>query len=300
MTAPPDPFAGPELALRTQPPTSPHVADPALARLARRRHRTWTALVQLPETTPPGRSSGGRTVRRLAADMEAVRGRIESDPDDRRHRRVSPFSRALVRVLPVLDGMILFWFLAGVLNADLRTVDIVTLVAAGLALLASLALAEWSRLTGEHLQGFADRRGVLQWGALDTTARILLATGVVVWLLVASMMVVRVRDEVFQATGVLDGSGLLVAVVLGVALVVLNATVLYLAFADGSADTRELDRLARVVAPRRRRHERLARRLAAQTERLRARAAARAAVDAAPDGRRSSTERATPPGFTGG
>ncbi|MEJ2862427.1 hypothetical protein [Actinomycetospora flava] len=291
MTPPDAPFPASEVALRTRPPSVPDVTDPALARLTRRCHRTWTAWVQLPETTPRGRHGGGRTVRQLAVDMEAVRNRIDRDPDDRRHRRVSRFSRVLVRALPVLDGLILFWFLANVLNADLGALDVLTLVSAGLAVLASLALAEWSRLTGEHLQEFRDRSGALQWGALDTTARLMLAVSLVVWLLVAAMMVVRVRDEVFQATGVLDGAGLLVAIVLGAALVVLNATVLYLAFADGSADTRELDRLARVVVPQRRRHERLARRLAAQTERLRTRAAARAAV-----GPPREREARTPPG----
>jgi hypothetical protein len=258
--------------------SAPYPDDPALAGLVRRRERTRTAWLQLPETVVRDPRGGADTLRHLSAAMDGIRDRIEHDPEDQRHRRISRWSRLLVHGLPVLDGLILFWFLAGVLNADLRRVDVLTAVAAGLALLASLALALWSRNVGEHLQGFADRRGALIWRALDGTALLMLAVSVVVWSLVAAMMVVRVRDEVFQATGELGRDGTLIGIVLGAALVVLNATVLHLAFADGSPDTRDLDRLARVVLPQRRRQERLARRFAAQTVTLRTRTAARSAV----------------------
>jgi hypothetical protein len=103
----------------------------------------------------------------------------------------------------------------------------------------------------------------------------MLAMSIALWLLVATMMVVRVPQRGLPGHRGSRRHREAIAVALGAALVVLNATVLYLAFADGSADTRDLDRLARVVVPSLRRHERLARRLAAQTQELGARAAAR-------------------------
>ncbi|MFC5061544.1 hypothetical protein [Actinomycetospora atypica] len=263
--------------MTSAPDDNSRVPDPALARLQRRRAAAETDLALLPDTAVKDPRGGISTVAQLGRRLANRREELEARRDEGRHRRVSRLHRVLMRLLPPLDLVVLFWFLVGVLNVDLEVVDPVLGVAVALAVLGSIALAAWAHVVGEHLQRYADGRGELSLGALDVVARAMLVVTMTVWALVGAMMFVRVHDEVFQATGASDAAGTVIALVMTAAIVVLNVYVLYLAFADGSLETRELDRLARVVLPHLRRQERLVRRIADLTERLSARAAARSA-----------------------
>jgi hypothetical protein len=182
-------------------------------------------------------------------------------------------------LLPLLDGVVFWWFLIGVLNIDLAHPQPTLGVSIALAVLGTVALAAWAGIVGEHLARFVDARRRLAWAAVDVVGRAMLLATAVVWGLLAAMMWVRVRDEVFQATGVVDVGGAIVASALAAAVVVVNAYVLYLSWSDGSDETREAEVLARALAPHLRARQRLARRVTELTERVAAKEAATRATD---------------------
>lgn len=213
-----------------------------------------------------GRTSAGE----LVARGFGLHGRIDAEQrgGTRRHDRISRGRRALTRVLPVLDGLVLFWFIAGVLNADLRRVDVTTVVAAVLAVLASVAVAAWNTWVGEHLQDFTDRDRHLVPGALDGVAVLMVGATALVWGLLGAMMTLRVSEEIYQSTGQRGVTAWVVALALAAALVLLNAYVLHLALCDGSPLTRELHAIGRVLRGPLRRRERHRRRAVALKHRL--------------------------------
>lgn len=107
----------------------------------------------------------------------------------------------LATALPILDWAVLFWFLIGVLIADLRRIDVSLLVAAVLAVLASVAVAAWNSRLGHHLQTLVDDdRRIVRAGLNVTTTAMLIGTAVM-WLALGAMMTLRVEEEVYQATG---------------------------------------------------------------------------------------------------
>ncbi len=188
----------------------------------------------------------------------------------RLHDKISGFQRFLAGALPLLDGGVLFWFLVGVLNVDLRRFDFLMLIAAMLAVLGTIAVAAWNAALGRRLQVAKNDTGGVIWDAVDGVERIMLGLTAVVSLLVGAMMYVRVADEVYQATGVAgSATAVVISLTLAVAIVVLNLYVLHLAFADGSHLTRRADGLARTVAPHIRRNEREQRRVDGLVEQIR-------------------------------
>jgi hypothetical protein len=231
--------------------------EPALSGLRRRLTRHRSAAHHIPGTPVRDPRGGRSTVDELLDRRAEVHARIDAEERDgsRRHHRISLGRRWLLRLLPVLDGLVLCWFLVGVLNADLRNPDPTVAVAAVLAVLGSIAVAAWNATVGEHLRRWKDEDGNLEWGAVDGVGRGLLGAGAVMWALLGAMMYVRVSDEVYQATGVDGAAVVVVALALSAAVVLVNAYVLVLAFADGSPLTGELDRIGRAAGPAvRRRH----------------------------------------------
>jgi hypothetical protein len=93
------------------------------------------------------------------------------------------------------------------------------------------------------------------------------------------MMWVRVRDEVFQATGVLDAGGVVIAATLAAAVLVVNVYVLYLSWSDGSDETREIETLGHALTAHLRDQERLGRLEVKLEQRLGAKEAAARATD---------------------
>jgi MFS family permease len=264
-------------------PTSPDEpddrGDPAASGLRRKLVVARHDLAGVGERVVPDAHGSADTVRGLTAHLAEVQRRIRTDPAPGRHRRISAGQRWLQRLLPLLDGAILCWFLAGVLNIDLRTLDPDLGVAVALALLATIALAAWATIVGEHLARFVDERRRMAWAAVDAVGWGMVVLTAAVWTLLAAMMWVRVRDEVFQATGVLDAGGVVIAAALAAAVVVVNAYVLYLSWSDGSDETREAERLGRTLTPHLRDRQRLAHRVTVLSERLHAKEAARRATD---------------------
>jgi MFS family permease len=250
---------------------------PAVARLQRRRAAHEAAAARVPLRPVRDARGGLLSVGDALARLARLRARIEADEREGSHvhERISRGQRWQLRVLPLLDGLILFWFLAGVLNADLRTVDVTVVVAASLALLCTVAVAAWTAVVGEHLQRWKDRDRNLVWCAVDGVGWGMLALTAVMAALLAAMMYIRVSDEVFQATGVPGVGATVIGLTLSAAVVLVNAYILHLTFSDGSSVTRELDRLGRTLAPHlRRRHRNLAR-----AERVRGRIRLRLAAE---------------------
>jgi MFS family permease len=173
----------------------------------------------------------------------------------------------------MIDGVILFWFLAGVLNLDLNTPHFMIAVAAALAVLGTVVSAAWSVAVGEHLQRYKDEQRNLVWGAVDGVGRgMVYITGIFIALL-AALMYVRVSDEVYQATGVVGIASTVIALAFAAAVVLVNTYMLYLSFSDGTSRTRELDRLGRQIKPHLRRRDRHLRKAAHDERRIKARAA---------------------------
>lgn len=202
------------------------------------------------------------TVENALSRMDELRHRIDVDEraGSRAHDRISRLQRILLRLLPPLDGVILFWFLTGVLNADLRTVDATVVIAAALALLCTVGVAAWTAAVGEHMQRYKDPGRNVVWPLVDGLARGMLVLTAIMAALLATMMYLRVEDEVYQSTGAPGPTATIIAATLATAVATVNLYVLYLSFTDGSALTRELDRLAGVLAPHlRRRDQRTAR-----------------------------------------
>jgi hypothetical protein len=192
------------------------------------------------------------------AEMTQIRLQIATEQlhGSHRHDKITIFQRGLSWFLPMLDGSILFWFLVGVLNVDLRRFDFLLVVAAALALLCTIAIAAWTAALGERLQiAKSDTRGLI-WDAVDTIERGMLTITIVMALLIGAMMYVRVEDEIYQATGLVGATAIVIALTLAAAVVILNLYILHLAFADGSSLTRRADQLARRVHPHVRRCER--------------------------------------------
>ncbi|TWF80303.1 hypothetical protein FHX44_116246 [Pseudonocardia hierapolitana] len=240
--------------------------SPIVARLQRRRAAHEAAAARVPLRPVRDPRGGLVSLQDALARQAQLRARIDADERDGSHvhDRISPGQRWQLRLLPLLDGLILFWFLAGVLNADLRTVDTTAVVAASLALLCTVAVAAWTAAVGEHLQRCKDRDRNLVWGAVDGIGRAMLALTAAMAGLLGAMMYVRMSDEVYQATGAPGAGATIIGLTLAAAVVLVNVYILHLAFSDGSTVTRELDRLGRIVAPhlrRRARHLALAERL---------------------------------------
>jgi hypothetical protein len=229
---------------------------------------TAAAVPAVPVQDPLG---GLTSVGAALVRMNDVKARVQTETDDGfvHHRRVGPGRRLARRLLPVLDGLILLWFLAGVLNADLTVFDVTLAVAAALALLCTVAVAAWTSLVGEHLQRSRDpRTGDLVWAHLDATSWGMLGLTAVMDLLLGTMMWVRVQDEVAQAAALPGAAATVIALALAFAVVLVNVYVLALAFTDGSAQTRELDQIARIVRPHLRRERRARQRAEAAQRRI--------------------------------
>lgn len=220
----------------------------------------------VPDVTVRDPRGGVTTASAIVDRMARAHAQIDHDEraGSRRHDRISAGQRRLLRLLPVLDGLVLLWFLVGVLNVDLRRPDPVLAVAVALALLGTLAVAAWSAAVGEHLRRSKDAGRRLVWAAVDATGRGMVALTVVVVGLLGVLMFVRVSDEVHQATGLGGTMAVVVALALAGSVVLLNLYILYLSMSDGSATTTELDRLGRALRPHLRRHARAQARAAAE------------------------------------
>jgi hypothetical protein len=220
---------------------------------------------------------GLTTVHDAVTRMAEAHSVVDADErrGSRRHDRISRGQRWLVRILPCIDGLVLLWFVAGVLNVDPRYPDPTALVAVAFAVLGTVAVAAWSAAVGEQLRRFKDADRALVWLAVDPLRRAMVAVSLAMTLLLAALMYVRVSDEVYEATGQTGTLPTVVAVVLAAAVALVNLYVLHCAFADGSPETTDLDRLGRALRKHVRRHERAvaaeaaAVRKAAAKERLR-------------------------------
>jgi hypothetical protein len=255
--------------------------DPATGRLRHQLAVVRHDLAALGDRPLRDAHGGVDTVRGATARITDLRMVIRQDVSPARHRRISTTQRLLCRLLPVLDGAVLLWFLLEVLNVNPRRLltSPNTYVAIALALLGTVALAAWAGAVGEHLARFVDDRRRLAGPAIDVIGRTMLVLTALVWLLLAAMMFVRVRAEVGFATGVTDISTDVIAAALAAAVVVVNAYVLYLAWSDGSEETREIEMLSRAVAPHLRARRRLWRRAADLAERIAKKEAAQRATD---------------------
>ncbi|MEQ3549085.1 hypothetical protein WIS52_01270 [Pseudonocardia nematodicida] len=250
--------------------------SPATSRLRRRRDDELTGTDHDLARVVRDPRGGVTTVAALAEDAGTLRRAVlaESAAGTRRHDRISRGQRFWLHVLPAIDGLVLFWFMTSVLNVDPRRPGILLLVAVVLALLGTIAVAAWTAAVGHALRRFKSDHGDLEWTALDGVVRGMLALTAVAVTLLGVLMYLRVYEEVFQATGVGGLIPAVVALVLAVAVVLVNVFVLQLTFADGSHRTTELDRLAGVVGPHLRRRERALRRAARLEARIEAASAA--------------------------
>ncbi|MGD9988027.1 hypothetical protein [Pseudonocardia sp.] len=242
-----------------------HARIPAARRHERVRDRHLAATELFGDTTVRDPRGGVTTVMTLLRRTSELHERLDRDERADRlwHRRIGTWQRVLSRALPVLDLVILTWFLAVTINVDLSTFDPLLLVAVALAVLCTVAVAAWGAVVGEHLRTAKQADRSLSWDAVDGMGRAMLAVSAVVMVALATLMYVRVDDEVRQATGGSTVAGPIVAVTLALSVVVLHVFVLYLSFRDGSAHTTELDRAGRTLRPhlrRRERHLRAARR----------------------------------------
>lgn len=226
------------------------IADPRQARLkrqqARRRHRASEF-----GDTPVASLHGGSTpIKTVIASVKRIHDQVEDEAraGSHRHRRISRAQHWHIKVLPAMDALVLFWFLLGVLNADLRRPDATVMIAAVLALLCTVAIAAWNAGIGHYLRRFKAHDGGLVTAEIDRMGRVMLGATVTTWTLLGAMMYLRVSDEIYQATAVPGVGAAIIGLVLAAAIVLVNAYVTYLAFSDGSELTSDLDALSQVLA----------------------------------------------------
>ena len=258
-----------------------HDWHPDTNRLHRRLVRLRTRIAALPEARVRDPWRGRVTVRQLQLRDDELYARILADvrAGSRLHCTVGDWQRRLAYALPALDALVAFWFLAGVLDVDLRRVDPTLAVAAGLSLMCTLTVAMWNGSTGRHLRAAKDHGGRLVRGALDETGRAMFAAAAGVWLLLAAMMYLRVSDEVYEATGRRGAGCVVIGAALAAALVLVNAHVVYTCFRDGSPQTCERRRIDRALTAHQRRLRRLRCREARLAVRLEACIRAHAWID---------------------
>lgn len=188
---------------------------------------------------------------------------------ERQHRRVGRGHRIIGRLLPWLDALLFGYFVSGVSNADLSapwTTPVASLVALALALLVVLIVAAFAPWLGRHLRHDKDVDGELNWPGLGPIATGILLLWVMLLVGMGVTMFVRVQAEAGYA-GADSGTGIVVSGLLALAVVVLNVYVLLVAFADGSAETDDLQARSRVIRRHDRRRRRLLRRAAAAIRR---------------------------------
>lgn len=123
--------------------TSEHRLEPL-------RDETLARAERIPDTPVHDPRGGLTTIGTLVTDGARVRASVlaEREAGSEEHRRISRGQRVALRLLPLLDGPVMFWFLIGVLNVDLREPDATMLVALALALLCTVAVAAWVGTVG--------------------------------------------------------------------------------------------------------------------------------------------------------
>jgi hypothetical protein len=186
------------------------------------------------------------------------------------HRRLPRLTRWIPPAVAVLDGLLLFYFMAGVVNVDLDAPALwPTTVAVTFAVFGATVAMGWLVLTGHGLKACRSARGGVTWGAVDALLAFELLVAAAAISAVAVLMFIRVRQDVVDALGPVPGStAVLLAAVFAVLSGTANLCVLIVHARDGSTKTERLDELARTVRRHRRRVGRVLRRLERRRRRL--------------------------------
>ncbi len=179
-----------------------------------------------------------------------------------RHRGLPWLVRCAPAAIALVDLVVLFWFTATVFNVDpAAPVSLSGLAALLFAVLGCGISFAWLTLTGLRLKAYRDDRGEVVWAALGAGTWALLALSAALVGALATLMAVRVHEEVLGALGRQAATtAFVVAGVFAVLSVVANAAVVAVHASHGSEETERLGELGRLLRRRDRRLRRLDRR----------------------------------------
>lgn len=182
------------------------------------------------------------------------------------HRRPSRAARVVAFLVPWLDAALFAYVIAGISNASIAqpwTTPVPSLVTLAFTAFVVLTVASFTPWLGHRLRGHKGPDGEPVWAEVGGVLLGFLALWVVLTTAVAVTMFVRVLAESALA-GAAAWLGVVVAVLLSIASIVLSGFVLVAAYADGTELADDVRRRGRTLA----RGERVAARLRARADRL--------------------------------
>lgn len=202
-----------------------------------------------------GRHGGVATVTYARDQADRLQRRVDQESKDgnRKHTPVPRILRALV-LLPIgTDFLIVFLYFSLVLNVDLnapRNTPAELVTALVFAIIISLGLALALRWIGIRRRDDKNDQGVYDPpdGPRRWVPRLEMALLAILLAGIAAVMLVRVVTDARDA-GVDVGTGWVVAVFLAVIIAALNWIIYQIEFADGSAQTHELDHWGKQLRP---------------------------------------------------
>lgn len=167
----------------------------------------------------------------------------------RRHDRTNPTLRLLFYPALISEGLLSWFFLLQVANADTRYLfSLATVFASSLCLFLVLVLIIGSVVTADALNGTRGQDGKLHPRELDLLGRIALTLTALLYACQASYFALRLGGEVLAATDS-PSTAFFTAVVFTAADLVLLVALLLASALNGSTDTARADRYARALRP---------------------------------------------------
>jgi hypothetical protein len=250
-TAPDSPPPGAAPTVSSYPEPS-NLADDTLRQRAERQSRDMliTAGSQLKRRVrhPDG---GDWPVEKILIQETAQRAEIDQDigGGSRKHRRLPPWLRLIPRYVLCFDLGLLLYFFAGITNVDWASpLSLALAFAFGLAAMVTLLSYGSLSFTGQRLRSHKNHAGTIHRDELDGITGAAFVIAIVVIAVLATLMFLRIRTEVFDALG---GQAQVTAGVIAVAVAVVSSAANFLVIAvhalDGSDQVARLDRLSASV-----------------------------------------------------
>jgi hypothetical protein len=194
---------------------------------------------------------GDCPVEQIVADEAEQRARIdrETAAGSRKHHPLPRWMRSIPKYVLGFDFGLLLYFFAGITNVDWSSpLSLALAFAAVLAAMVTILSYGFLSFTGHRLRSHKNHAGTIHREDVDGITSVVFVIAIVVIAVLAVLMFVRIRTEVLYALG---GQAQLTALVIAVAVSVVNAVANFLVIAihalDGSDQTARLDKLSAAV-----------------------------------------------------
>ena len=199
----------------------------------------------------PHPDGGVRTVVQTASDQDKQREQIEADINrgSFRHRRLPAPLRRVPLLVFGADALLLLYFFSGVTNVNWASPLSAALVFAVLlaAMVTGISFA-FFRFTGDRLQQYKDDTGVIPLRGLDTATTVSMGLALGAMIILAALMLTRMRAEVLTALGPhADSTATIIGLALALVSILANTLVIAVHALDGSAEADRLDALGRAI-----------------------------------------------------